>query len=400
MAPAPQNLRNSSSTDKEIINQETYLVHEAFTGPLYDSCPVHQCLVDKEQFVEIVEKIQIMTNVGEESGQQESIAPKKSPKLNLIQLAILVFYNVSGGPFGIEPSLRAGGNLYTILGFILIPFVWSLPEALVTAELGSAFPSSSGGVIWVENAFGPTVGAFCGYMSYISGAVDNAIYPTLFLAYLSNGGESLQGIKKFVYASVLSILLAGLNYLGLEIVGNASILVCIISMSPFIIMTVIGIHQVDVSRWFTLPVEDAEDENLFDDAFETAPGPFPLVTFGIFIRPFLNNMFWNLNSFDAAANFAAEVGSVDKTYPNGIFLGLVLCCVFYIVPLLIATGATDYEQKDWVDGHLSNVARDIGGEWLAAWTVFAVGISNLSLFEAEMSADAYQVRYRANFSTE
>ena len=38
-------------------------------------------------------------------------------KLNTMQLAILVFYNVSGGPFGIEVSLRAAGNFYTILGF-------------------------------------------------------------------------------------------------------------------------------------------------------------------------------------------------------------------------------------------------------------------------------------------
>ena len=57
---------------------------------------------------------------------------------------------MSGGPFGIEPSIRAAGNFYSILGFAILPFVWSVPEALVTAELGSAFKCSSGGVIWVS----------------------------------------------------------------------------------------------------------------------------------------------------------------------------------------------------------------------------------------------------------
>ena len=61
-----------------------------------------------------------------------------TPPLKLWPLAVLVFYNVSGGPFGIEPAIRAGGNFYAILGFVVGPLVWSVPEALVTAELGSA----------------------------------------------------------------------------------------------------------------------------------------------------------------------------------------------------------------------------------------------------------------------
>ena len=53
-----------------------------------------------------------------------------SPKhLSLLRLAILTFYNVSGGPFGIEASVRAGGNLCALLGFLIGPLVSSVPEA-------------------------------------------------------------------------------------------------------------------------------------------------------------------------------------------------------------------------------------------------------------------------------
>jgi len=75
---------------------------------------------------------------------------KTTPTLKLWPLAVLVFYNVSGGPFGIEPSIRAGGNFFAILGFIIFPLIWSVPEALVTAELGSAFQDPAAGVAWVE----------------------------------------------------------------------------------------------------------------------------------------------------------------------------------------------------------------------------------------------------------
>ncbi|KAL3789441.1 hypothetical protein HJC23_001989 [Cyclotella cryptica] len=321
---------------------------------------------------------------------------EKKPSLKLWPLAVLVFYNVSGGPFGIEPSIRAAGNFYAILGFMIFPFVWAIPEALVTAELGSAFLDSSAGVAWVEEAFGPTMGGLCGYLGWISGATDNAIYPTLFLEYFTSimgwDKEEFGGLNRFMLIATITIALAILNYKGLEIVGNTSLVVCVIAMSPFVLMTIIGAPQVVPSRWFQLPEQPEDGSDLFDDSFQTSPGPLPLLSLGgILWRPYLNNLFWNLNSFDAAASFASETADMKTMYPRGIFIGLGMCILFYLVPLMIAVGATDYSQSDWVDGHLGAVAVDIGGKWLGGWTIFAAGISNLALFEAELSADAFQL---------
>ena len=44
---------------------------------------------------------------------------------------------------------------------------------MITAELGSAFPEASGGVAWVEEAFGHAAGFFAGYLGWISGATDS-----------------------------------------------------------------------------------------------------------------------------------------------------------------------------------------------------------------------------------
>lgn len=337
-----------------------------------------------------------------------SLPSINTKKLKLLPLAILVFYNVSGGPFGIEPALHSAGNFYTILGFLIVPFIWSIPEALVTAELGSIFcEDSSGGVAWVEEAFGESWGLICGYLGWVAGATDNAIYPTLFLHYIIKVFQSQEffeemfdvKVMRFTFVSVLSIILAYINYRGLEIVGNVSIVVCIIAMSPFLIMTFISLPQIETSHWFQMPdpnIYQCEDGYYYDapnddDNSGNGPPTWEIISRGVLWTPFINNLFWNLNSFDSASSFAGEVQSVSKTYPNGIFLGLFLSIIWYIIPLLAITGATNYTQCEWTDGQLAKAAVDIGGSWLGSWTVLAAGISNLALFEAELSSDSYQL---------
>lgn len=47
-----------------------------------------------------------------------------------------------------------------------LPLIWSIPEALVTAELATAFPEDSGYVAWVTAAFGPYWGFQEGFWSW------------------------------------------------------------------------------------------------------------------------------------------------------------------------------------------------------------------------------------------
>ena len=54
-----------------------------------------------------------------------------------------------------QEAVSDGGPLLAILGFLILPIVWSVPEAMVTAELATAFPENSGYVAWVTAAFGP-----------------------------------------------------------------------------------------------------------------------------------------------------------------------------------------------------------------------------------------------------
>lgn len=288
--------------------------------------------------------------------------------------------------------MRAAGNLYAILGFLIFPFAWSIPEVLVTAELGSTYPDASGGVAWVEEAFGKFAGLVMGYLSFVSGATDTAIYPVLFLDYaiqLFHDNQSWDDITmwvRFSFMIAVSSVLTLLNYLGFGIVKPLISMLFVVIISPLIFMIMLGIPKVQPERWLQTP-----DITTTDLDFGNTTGWLLVPDLGgILWRPFLNNLFWSLNSFDSGAYFSEDVQDVGF-FKSGMFLSvpIVVCC--YIFPLLISIGATSSNQSDWVDGYLVNAATEIGGKWLGGWMLLAAGVCNVALFQAEMSGDSLQL---------
>ena len=317
-------------------------------------------------------------------------------KLGVVSLSVVVFYAVSGGPFGIEPAVRAAGNFYAILGFCLLPFLWSGPEAMMTAELGAAFPDAAGGVAWVQSAFGKQAGWMCGVCTWMGGATDNAIYPVLFLDYVVAAfgwEEHFSAFTRWLWLALCSCLLAYINWWGLPTVGKLSIVICIVAMSPFIILTLGSVFSLDPHRWTELPpdrsaIVDHDDDDDDDRGRALSSSAFWASLSNVRWAPFLNNLFWNGNSFDSCANFAADVDNPGRAFPKALGWSVALVTAGYVVPLLVILGATDASSSDWVDGYLAKAARDIMGPWLGGWTVFAAGISNIGQFQAELSSDA------------
>ncbi|KAF2308888.1 hypothetical protein GH714_022800 [Hevea brasiliensis] len=205
-------------------------------------------------------------------------------KVSVLPLVFLIFYEVSGGPFGVEDSVQAAGPLLALLGFLVFPIIWSIPEALITAEMGTMFPENGGYVVWVSSALGPYWGFQQGWMKWLSGVIDNALYPVLFLDYLKSGIPALGGgIPRAAAALVLTFVLTYMNYRGLTIVGWAAVLLGIFSILPFVVMGLVAMPKLDPSRWFMVNLRDV-DWNLY-----------------------LNTLFWNLNYWDSISTLAGEL---------------------------------------------------------------------------------------------
>lgn len=292
-----------------------------------------------------------------------------NPKLTVLPLIALIFYEVSGGPFGVEDSVRAGGGpLLSLLGFLIFPLIWSIPEALVTAELATSFPQNGGYVQWISAAFGPFWGFQEGFWKWFSGVIDNALYPVLFLDYLKHSFPIFTRlIARIPTLLGITISLTYLNYRGLHIVGFSAVTLAVVSLCPFLVMGILSIPRIRPKKWLVVDISKVD------------------------LRGYFNSMFWNLNYWDKASTLAGEVENPSRTFPKALFGALILVVCSYLIPLLAGTGALDSTPSEWSDGYFAEVGMLIGGSWLKWWIQGAAAMSNMGLFEAEMSSDAFQL---------
>ncbi|XP_040986153.1 probable polyamine transporter At1g31830 isoform X2 [Juglans microcarpa x Juglans regia] len=289
-------------------------------------------------------------------------------RVSMLPLVFIIFYEVSGGPFGVEDAVGAAGPLLALLGFLVFPFIWSIPEALLTAEMGTMFPENGGYVVWVSAALGPYWGFQQGWMKWLSGVIDNALYPVLFLDYLKSAIPALEGgLPRVLAVIALTVVLTYMNYRGLTIVGWVAVLLGIFSLLPFVVMGLVAIPKLEPSRWLEVNLQDV-DWNLY-----------------------LNTLFWNLNYWDSISTLAGEVDNPKRTLPKALLYALILVVLGYFFPLLTGTGAVSVNRGLWTDGYFSDIAKIIGGVWLRWWVQGAAAMSNMGMFVAEMSSDSFQL---------
>lgn len=195
-----------------------------------------------------------------------------------------------------QDAVLAAGPLLCLLGFLIMPLVWSVPEALITAELSTAFPENSGYVVqlglhflkrphyiilnfrthryvaWVTAAFGPFWGFQEGLWSWISGVADNSLYPVMLAANLEIFFPQLaEGWPRTTFLISLSLLLSYLNYRGLVVVGHAMFTSIIGIVLPFAILCLLCIPKINPRNWVKVDWDTVD------------------------WLKFLNVQFWNLN---------------------------------------------------------------------------------------------------------
>ena len=305
--------------------------------------------------------------------------PVKVKPVSFWGLVALIFFSVSGGPFGAEPAVATGGPFWALFAFFVFPIVWCIPEALMTSELSSLFPGNSGFTSWITASFNsPFLGYIEGFCSFVSCATNSSVYPHLFQSYLAVHFPILDGPVHGTITMVVFILaMAYINYRGLDIVSSLGLVLMVFIMTPFFLITILGARYVDPANWFVRmnspPSIGSED-----------------------LLSLFNVLFWNLNNWDSISTIAGEVSNARKVIPKAMFTALLVITSAYVFPLGIGTGLMGHidDQTDfsiWQPGYFQEIAYQVGGTWLSVWILAAATVSVMGQFQALISSCAYQL---------
>ena len=73
-------------------------------------------------------------------------APDPRKVLGVLAFSVIAVQLVAGGPWGLEESVREAGPGPVLAAMILLPLLFALPQALMTAELASLCVRACSGV--------------------------------------------------------------------------------------------------------------------------------------------------------------------------------------------------------------------------------------------------------------
>lgn len=209
-----------------------------------------------------------------------------------------------------------------------------------------------------------------GTWKFLSGVINIAAFPVLCIDYMEKIIPALEsGWPRYLAVCVSTLFLSFLNFTGLAIVGYVAVILAVVSLSPFILMSLIAIPKIKPHRWLNLGQKGVKkDWNLF-----------------------FNTLFWNLNFWDNVSTLAGEVEKPQKTFPKALFVSVIFTCLAYLFPLFAVIGSVPLDQRKWESGYHAEAAEIIAGKWLKYWIEVGAVLSGIGLFEAQLSSSAYQV---------
>jgi amino acid transporter len=292
--------------------------------------------------------------------------PRRRSALTLGPLVAVMYFTVSGGPFGLEGVVGGTGPGVALLLLVLTPLLYSVPEVLLIGELASMLPAEGGYYQWVKRAFGRGWGFTNGWLSWMYSLIDMAIYPVLFMQYLRFLTGDIGRWQAWVIALALIWGATWLNLRGTRTVGLASGWFAAAVLAPFVLLAGFAL-----ARWITTGASAA-----FRSAPFHAPGSGLLGVLGIGI----SQSIWNYSGWDNASTVGGEIEASGRTYPRALMRALPLVAGVYALAIVPALAVTDWAT--WTDGAWPAIARSVAGGWLAAWIALAGMVSAFALFNA------------------
>ncbi len=237
-------------------------------------------------------------------------------KIRIIQLVAIVFFTVSGGPYGLEPLLGFAGQHGALVLLLLTPLCWDIPAIFTVLELNSMMPVTGGYYQWVKHALGTRWGFYEGWWTWLYTFVDLAIYPVLFITYLGYFIPDIGAWQRYFICLVFIWSSAGLNILGIVPVGKVSLIFGAIVLTPFVIL--FGLAFYHHTGGLVLPSPSLKGITL------------PSLGMALY------TVMWNCLGWDNTTTYAEEVEKPVRSYLVSTFSAFALVIIIYFLVIWVS----------------------------------------------------------------
>jgi amino acid transporter len=287
-------------------------------------------------------------------------------KLTVLTLAAATFFMVSGGPYGLEDVVQMAGYGGAIAILLITPLLWSIPTAMMVSELSSAIPEEGGFYIWVQRGLGRFWGYQETWLTLAGSVFEMALYPTLFLDYISHFAPVLTAGHRAIEIELALIVVCTIwNLSGARAVGEGSVWMSVALLIPFAVLAVLGMSRHVASN----PVSAV--------AIAQHPAAHADILGGILIA------MWNYMGWDNTSTVAEEVVHPQRTFPRVMLVTVTFITLSYILPVSAAAHA-GVSSLGWSTGGWVDVGRAMGGNWLAIALAVGGAIGAIGCFNALM----------------
>jgi len=289
-------------------------------------------------------------------------AAKTYRKIRPLQLIAVIFFTVSGGPYGLEPLLGYAHEHGALLLLLVTPLLWDVPAIFTVLELNSMMPVTGGYYQWVKHALGKRWAFYEGWWTWLYTFADLAIYPVLFIEYAAFFFPEIAAYKIPVCLFIIWAS-AALNIWGIVPVGKVALALSAIVLLPFLILFAVFIKH--HTGGFLLPSPSLKGIS------------YPSLGLGIY------TVMWNCFGWDNVTTYAGEVEKPERSYFISVLLAFLLVMLIYFGVIVVAQ-LSGINYQTFAEEGLPALGVLINGRWLGAIIAMAGMASTLGLYAANL----------------
>src|SRR5262245_41265492 len=279
-------------------------------------------------------------------------------RLDVVRLACVMFCSACGGAFGLETLVGAVGPGWAVVLILVTPLLWSLPMALMVAELSSMMPEEGGFYVWVRDALGPFWGLQEAWWTLGYSVLLMAIFPVMFVNYLAHFVPVLaaRADGPLVWTTLVLRWAVAVVVIGSAFLANRRGARSVGTYSQLSVTLILGAFA--ALAWAGLARSGA-----FASALSAIRGGLAGSEGGAVLLG-LSIVIFNYSGWDGVSTVAGEVEDPERSYPHALTAALGATVLAYLLPVLAGIAATTDPAVWSAEAGWPTIGRLVAGDWL------------------------------------